>query len=337
MSAVPTGPDGQPIPLPRSAFITGASGFIGRALAEKLRSLGVPVRGMDLVADPAHDVVAGDLTRPESWRERAAGCELFINTAAIVSMNAEWEQYRAVSVHGMRNALQVAEAAGAKRFVHYSSVCALGWDFPDGVDETWPVVIGPDYAYGVSKGASEHLVLATHAAGRMACTVVRPGDVYGPGSRAWLLEPLKLVRAGAMLLPDHGRGRFSPVYIDDLLDGTLRAACLPQGAGQIFILGGGYSVSCAEFFSWHLRWAGRHGAPRGISLANGLRLTAALRWVNKRLGRRDEACPDAMYHLARRGGYSITKARELLGYAPQVDFTEGMRRSEAWLRETGEI
>ena len=55
------------------------------------------------------------------------------------------------------------------------------------------------------------------------------------------------------------------------------------------------------------------------------------------LGRQDETGPDAMYMLARKGGYSIAKARELLGYAPQVGFAEGIKRSEAWLREIGEI
>ena len=96
-----------------SVFITGASGFIGRALAERFRKLGATVRGMDLKADPAQDVIAGDLTKPEGWRAHAAGCELFVNTAAVVSNNAPWQLYRDVSVHGVRNALAVAQDGGA--------------------------------------------------------------------------------------------------------------------------------------------------------------------------------------------------------------------------------
>lgn len=336
-ASLPIGAQGQTPVIPKSVFITGASGFIGRALSDRFRALGATVRGMDLVADPSRDVVAGNLTDPAGWQAHAAGCELFMNTAAVVSTNAEWDTYRQVSVHGMRNALNVARAGGARRFVHYSSAAAMGWDIPDDSDETWPVVIGPDYRYGVAKGASEHLVLAAHASGEMECTVVRPSDVYGPGSRAWLSEPLRLIRARSLLLPRHGEGRFSPVYIDDLLDGTLLASCLPQGAGQIFILGGGYTVSCNEFFGYHWRWAGRSGNPPGLSLANGVRVTRIIQWVNQRLGRCDEACPDAMYMLARPGGYSIAKARDLLGYAPKVSLEEGMRRSEAWLREIGEL
>jgi nucleoside-diphosphate-sugar epimerase len=252
-------------------------------------------------------------------------------------MNAPWDLYRKVSVQGVRNCLDVAIAGGAKRFVQYSSVCAMGWDFEGERDERFPTVIGEEFRYGVAKGASEHLVLAAHAAGEIACTIIRPSDVYGPGSRAWITEPLKAIRAKTLLLPYHGQGRFSPVYIDDLLDGTLLAAGLPQGAGNIFIIGGGHTVSCEEFFGYHWRWAKRGGKPSGISFGTGVLLARIMRWVNQRLGKVDEVCPDTIYILARRGGYSIAKAREVLGYSPKMTLTEGMRRSEEWLRQTGEL
>ena len=331
------GPDGKALPLPKSVFITGASGFIGKALGDRYRAQGCDVRGMDIKADPDRNVIAGNLTDPKGWTRHAAGCELFINTAAVVSMNAPWDTYRRVSVQGVRNALDVAIAGGAKRFLQYSSVCAMGYDFPDNADERLPTVIGESYRYGVAKASSEHLVLAAHAAGEIQCTIVRPGDVYGPGSRAWIIEPLKMVRAGLLILPAGGEGRFSPVYIDDLLDGTQLAAGLPQGAGQIFIIGGGYDVSCNEFFGYHARWAGKSRGPLGIPLELALRATGVGRWVNERLGRVDEVCPDTMLHLARPGGYSIAKAKKLLGYAPKMKLAEGMRRSEAWLREIGEL
>ena len=321
----------------KSVFITGANGFIGRALADRFRKLGATVRGMDLAADAAGDVIAGNLTQPDGWRAHAAGCELFVNTAAVVSNNAPWDLYRQVSVHGVRNALKVAIDGGARRFMHYSSCAAFGWDTPEIVDETWPTVIGEDFRYGVAKGASEHLVLAAHASGAIPCTIVRPTDVYGPGSRAWLIEPLKLVRARTLVLPGHGNGVFSPVYIDDLLDGTVLACTAPQGAGQIFTIGGGYTVSCREFFGHHWRWAGRKGEVPGVSLPLALRIAGAIQWFNRKRGKNDETCPDSVLMLARRGGYSIEKARRLLGFEPKVSFEEGMRRSEQWLREVGEL
>ncbi|HCF3551671.1 TPA: NAD-dependent epimerase/dehydratase family protein [Pseudomonas aeruginosa] len=334
---MPVGAQGQRPAAPRSVFITGAGGFIGQALLKRYRAAGAEVRGMDLRADPANGIVAGDLARPGQWAEHARGCELFINTAAVVSLAAPWEQYRRISVDGVRHCLDVAIDAGARRFVQFSSIAALGWRYPQQADERCAVVIGERYRYGVAKGASEHLVLAAHAAGEIDCTIVRPGDVYGPGSRAWLSEPLKMARAGMLLLPSGGRGRWTPVYIDDLLDGVLLAAGLPQASGQIFHLSANESVSCREFFGHHWRWAGRRGSPRSLPLGLAVALTRVAWGVNRLLRRPGEVTPDTMYMFSRSGDISIDKARRMLGYAPKVDLDEGLRRSERWLRETGQL
>ncbi|HBO4052266.1 TPA: NAD-dependent epimerase/dehydratase family protein [Pseudomonas aeruginosa] len=149
---MPVGAQGQRPAAPRSVFITGAGGFIGQALLERYRAAGAEVRGMDLRADLANGIVAGDLARPGQWAEHARGCELFINTAAVVSLAAPWEQYRRISVDGVRHCLDVAIDAGARRFVQFSSIAALGWRYPQQADERCAVVIGERYRYGVAKG-----------------------------------------------------------------------------------------------------------------------------------------------------------------------------------------
>ncbi|MDX1755233.1 MAG: NAD(P)-dependent oxidoreductase [Marinobacter sp.] len=334
---MPTGKNGQTPLLPERVFITGASGFIGRKLYERYQGLGCEVRGMDLQSDASRNVVAGNLTQPDSWKDHAAGCDLFINTASLVSLAGEWTDYKAVSLAGVRNSLDVAIAGGAKRFVHFSSIAAMGWDYEPGADETAPVAIGEDYRYGVAKGASEHTVLAAHAAGEIDCTIIRPGDVYGPGSRPWLLEPLKLARSGKLILPNQGKGIFTPVYVDDLVDGTVLAAGLENGSGRIFILWGNEEVTCREFFSNHWRWAGNKGRPPSLPLAAALKLTQGIWWLNRKLKRQDETTPDIMLMFARKGGYSIENARKQLGWEPKVKLAEGLKNSEAWLKEISEI
>ena len=191
--------------------------------------------------------------------------------------------------------------------------------------------------YQDAKAASEHPLLAAHASGEIAGTIVRPSDVYGPGSRPWVLIPLEMIRRGQFLLPAHGRGRFQPIYIDDLVDGVLLAAGLAAGAGQIFNLTGGVEVPTAEFFSHHMRWAGRSGPPRSVSTAGAVRITRALQLLGRLRGRPSEASPQTMLMLSKEHGVSIDKARHLLGYAPRVDVAEGLRRTEAWLRAEGRI
>ena len=104
--------------MPSRVFITGASGFIGRALAARLRDRGDEVRGVDLIADEAAGVLAGDLRAPGEWQEAMAGCDVVVHTAALVSNAAGLEASWRLNVLGTRLALEGAARAGAGRFVH---------------------------------------------------------------------------------------------------------------------------------------------------------------------------------------------------------------------------
>jgi nucleoside-diphosphate-sugar epimerase len=152
-----------------------------------------------------------------------------------------------------------------------------------------------------------------------------------------VLIPLELIRKGLFFLPAHGRGLFSPIYVDDLVDGILLAAGLAAGSGQILNLLGVAPVPAAEFFAHHVRWAGRGGAPRSFSTPTAMRLARVAGALSRLLGRPSEASPQTMLMLSKDHALSGEKARKLLGYVPRVDLAEGMRRTEAWLRETGRI
>ena len=94
----PRGAQGQTPAVPRAVFITGASGFIGRALMARYAALGCRVAGIDMVADPARNVVAGDITQPQAWAAQARDCDLFIHTAAVVSLSAIPLRFSQISV-----------------------------------------------------------------------------------------------------------------------------------------------------------------------------------------------------------------------------------------------
>lgn len=322
--------------VPKRVFITGANGFIGRALARRYRAMGAEVRGVDMAADAAWNVVAGDIREVDRWRQQLDGCELVVHTAAVVSMVAPMRVAWDVNCSGTRRLLVACRAAGVVRFVHLSSVAAYGWNFPDGVDESWPLLTNGN-SYTDTKITSEHAVLAAHAGGELGCTIIRPGDVYGPASRAWIVEPIRAIRARQFVLPDCGRGIFSPIYVDDLVDGIVAAAGLPQGAGQIFNLAAGAGVSCAEFFGHHWRWLGRQGAIPSLPASVAIVMAEVGARLARLRGRPTEMGRGTIGLLTRRGTYSIDRARQLLGYAPKVQLAEGMQRSEAWAREVGLI
>lgn len=327
-------PDTEDRSPARRVFITGALGFIGRALAERYRTLGADVCGVDLLADTQARVVAGDVSQPGDWQDAMAGCDLVIHTAAAVSnaagLAAQWQ----LNVMGTRLALDGAARAGAKRFVHFSSIRAFSdLDFPDGVDEHHPVRTDGN-PYVDTKVASEQVVLQAHAAGEIVCTVLRPGGAYGPGSRPWTILLLEAIKTNQFVLPAMGRGIFSPIYIDNLIDGVVLAATRPQAAGQVFTLTDGVGVTCREFFANYYRMLGRRG-PVCLPTTVAVSLAHASAALSRLRGQESEANAITVRSFACRGTFSIEKARRELGYEPTIDLSEGMRRTETWLRNQG--
>jgi nucleoside-diphosphate-sugar epimerase len=141
---------------------------------------------------------------------------------------------------------------------------------------------------------------------------------------------VRAIKERRMVLPAMGRGHVSPVYVDDLVQGVMLAAGRPEGEGQAFTLTGGATVQTREFFGRYARMLGKQtvpAAPTPIVMAMAATLGRATAG--------GEVTPAAIRYIARRGGYSIEKARTMLGYEPAVDLDEGMRRSEEWLRGEG--
>ncbi len=317
----------------RKVFITGALGFMGRALSAQYRTLGTGTCGLDVRADASVNVVAGDVSRPEEWEATLAGCDLVIHTAAIVTNNVSREEAWRVNVLGTRRVLDAAIKAGVKRFVHVSSLAAMRFILEDQADESAPVMPTGN-PYVDTKIASEQVVLAAHAAGEMVCTIIRPADIYGPNSRPWTLIPVQMIQKGLFLLPAHGQGVFRAIYIDDLVNGVMLAAEKDEGIGQIFILGGEVATTCEKFFGHYYRMMGK-GSPRMLSTSTTVAIAEAGRMIFKLLGKPTELGRGAMEMLSKKNTVSNKKAHDLLGWYPQVDLEEGMRRTEVWLREQG--
>jgi nucleoside-diphosphate-sugar epimerase len=315
--------------------VTGGGGFIGRAVCERLVREGCEVAGLDV--DPAAQErlrAAGaefrrcDVTDADATREALADRGLVVHTAAIVGDWGPMDDYIRVNVGGTRNVLDAANAAGADRVVHLSSVTVWGYDLRRDVDDDaeprpcgWP--------YSDTKAASDVL------ARRRGAVVIRPGDVYGPGSIPWTLRPVQSLARGRVAFARGQDGMVTPVYIDDLVDAIVRAASAgDEAAGRGFCVWDGQRVTARDFFLRYARMLGKDGIPslpRPVVNA----AVAAQEAVARRTGKPPDVTQHAMAYLNRRAAYSNARAREELGWEPKVDLDEGMRRAEQWLRAEG--
>jgi nucleoside-diphosphate-sugar epimerase len=318
-----------------SALVTGAAGFIGGRIRERLLEAGTEVRGLDFQTDLRRGIVAGDVTEAGVWQDTAQGADVVIHAAAVLdARRATPEVAWRTNVLGTRHVLDAAIAAGTRRFVHISSINVFGdADLPDEVGEGYPVHPDGD-PFAQSKIASEQVVLQAHAAGEIECTVLRPGDVYGPRSRRWTVLPVDAIRSNRFVLPAKGQGIFSPLFVENLVDAVELAAERPEAAGHVFTITDGVGVPCREFFGHYSRMLGKSPPPVLPSLA-AIGLAALPEAAAKIGGTHTDANRAGMRWLARPGTYSIEKARRLLGYEPRIGLDEGMRITETWLREHG--
>jgi nucleoside-diphosphate-sugar epimerase len=312
--------------------ITGAGGFIGFRLAERALERGWQVRGLELLSQAAARVErigawvqTGDTGDEAAGRRLCGGADAIVHTAAIVGEGGDWARYRKVNVEGTRTMARAAKAAGVARFVHLSSVMVYGFDYPDDIAEDGPLR-GENNPYCQTKIESEAAVREVFPIG---ATLIRPGDVYGPGSIPWVVRPLGAMQKSVFILPDGGRGILNHVYVDNLIDGIF--AAIDRNADGAFNITDGVATTFLDYFNRLARLAGKKSvrtlpAPllRGI-----VRVVGA---AERLFGRPPTALPESIAFINRKGRYSIERARTQLGYTPAIDLDEGFRRVETWLR-----
>lgn len=300
--------------------MTGATGFVGGALARLLRSAGHDV--VALVRDPGRagglrdlgvDLVVGDLDDTAALDRLLAGVDGFFHVAAWYKHGRrEHAALRRANVDGTRNALEAARRAGVPRTV-YTSTIAINSDTGGAVrDETYEHHGPWAVEYDRTKWEA-HQIAKEYAASGLPVVIVQPSVVYGPGDTGSSLGQLtRQVIAGRPVLGPKG-GAASWTHVDDVAEGHVLA--MERGRpGESYILAGD-AASYAEVLSWAKEAAGSRSrlvlVPRPL-----LRVVAAMTAPVERL----VPVPQPMTSEAARAGTATylgdaTKARDELGWS----------------------
>jgi len=317
----------------KRAAVTGAGGFIGGSVCAALASEGADVVGIDLsdeLAEPARAAGAehavADVTDRAAVEAALGGADLVVHAAAHVREWGSMGEFVAVNTRGSATVLDAAEAAGVGRCLQLSSVVVYGYDDPsEQGEESFRRVCGIPYID--TKSASDRLAC------RRGAVVIRPGDVYGPGSVPWIVRPLELARAGRLAVPSPGAGLMLPVYIDDLVDAVLLG--LDRGRpGRAYATWDGVAVPFLDYFTRIAELAG--GPPPRVLPGPLLELAGAASEAFARLrGRPPVFTARAGTFVDRAGTVSTERIRAELGWEPRVALDEGLRRSADWARAQG--
>ena len=326
----------------RTVLVTGASGFVGGHLAIRLATeQGAHVRalvrqtsrtehlqGLDI------QLCQGDITDPDSLRSASDGVDVVFHTAAIAREWGKAEEMHRVNAQGTDNVLRAAVDAGVARVVHTSSIAVYGLEPADGTDESFPFNRASGNPYADSKIAAEELAQMYYQDKGLHVTILRPAEIYGPRSGTTTVGPVLAIRMGWMELIDGGEGLCNHVYVDNLVDAYILAAENDDVAGEGYIISDGIGTPWRDFFGRYAQMAGKGPLP-SITREQAMLKAAEAETKAEARGRTPALTRAAVTLMTQKAVFGIDKARRELGYVPRISLDEGMRLTEAWLREEG--
>lgn len=317
----------------QSVLVTGAGGFIGSHLAERLVREGARVRAMVhyngagrrgwLDESPLADdmqILQGDITDPEQLAPMIRGVDVVFHLAALIGIPYSYaapRSYLRTNTEGTMNVLEAARAAGTPRVIHTSTSEVYGTARRAPIDEDHPLVAQSPYA--ASKSAADQLALAYHRSFALPVLTVRPFNTFGPRQSRRAVIPTIIdqclhptARPARIEL-----GALHPTrdlnFVDNTVDGFIAAALAPNHAlGHAFNLGTGREISIAD-------------------LAN---LIAQRCGVEPDIVSTDERARPPTSEVERLIA-DASNASNALGWTPKVALEEGLDRTIAWFKDRG--
>jgi len=315
----------------RAVLVTGAGGFIGGHLVERLVRDGARVRALvrynsrnergtldwlppDAVREV--EVVLGELRDIESVGRAVAGTEIVFHLGAQIAIPYSFvnpRDYFETNVLGTLNVAQSALAHDVSRIVHTSTSEVYGTARQVPITEDHP--LEPQSPYAASKIAADKLIDSYHRSFRLPATVLRPFNTYGPRQSARAVIPtiISQALAGDVLRLGSLDPRRDLTFVTDTVDGFVRAALAPEAIGRTVQLGTERDVSVGDIV-------------RVVGEVLGRELT-----VKQDADRIRPEASEVMRLVS-----SPRVASELLGWSAQVDLQEGLRRTIEWIEGSRE-
>lgn len=302
-------------------LVTGASGFVGRALCARLAAAGhAVIPAVRRKTGLAREVMVGEIGRSTDWRAALEDCDVVVHLAARVhvmrdDVDDSLAAFRQVNTEGTLNLARQAAQAGVKRFVFVSSIKVNG----EGRDEPYRETDAPapEDGYAISKWEAEQGLHEIARETGLEAVILRPPLVYGSGVKANFRRLLDTVARGWPLPLGAIHNRRSLLYLGNFVDAIRVCVEHPAAAGRTFLLDDGHPVSTPELIR-ALAWA--MGRPaRLLPVPVGV-----LRFVGTMLGKRAP-----VVRLTGSLYVDSSAIRSRLAWTPPYSMAEGLAETVA--------
>lgn len=328
----------------KTVLVTGAGGFLGRYITEKLVASGCKVRALNRKRYASLDALGvktfqGDIQDEQTVYNACQDVEEVYHVASISGIGEPWDRYYRVNTQGTQNVIRACEMNGVRKLIYTSSpsVTFTGEDQKN-VDESAPYPKKWLAHYPHSKALAESAVLSANKENGLLTCALRPHLIWGPRDEALIPRLLSRARSGRLRRVGSGNNLVDMIYVENAAAAHLQAsAALNPGSsvcGRAYFLSQGEPVLCWEWINEILSLADIPPIQKSISL----RTAVNLGWICERVWKvfqieRDPPMSRFLaYQLARDHYFNISRARNDFHYSPEISTEEGMRRLGEFLK-----
>ncbi len=330
----------------KNALITGATGFLGGALAQRLYQDGWLVTGLGRNREAGERLqrqglrfVQADLRDGEAIKLACQAQDVVFHCAAAVGAWGNKRQFYEINVGGTEHVVTGCKAHGVQRLIHVStpSIYFSTHDrFNVKEDDRLPP---PVNIYAASKLRAEAVIDRAHRDG-VAVVTIRPRAIFGPGDTTIFPRLLKVIQSGKLPILGDGKNVQDLTYIDNVVDALLLCVDAPNYAlGRKYNISNGEAVRLWEVLGRLCREFGYLVPTRQMPVALPMALATLLEvgYTLLRIEREPAITRYSVSLLARSMTLDISAAKCDLGYVPRVKVEEGLERFIGWWRDQGSV
>ncbi|MGB2631285.1 MAG: NAD-dependent epimerase/dehydratase family protein [Candidatus Omnitrophota bacterium] len=321
------------------SLVTGASGFIGSHIVERLKRHDEDVAALvrrtsntEFLKTLGVELRYAALDEPEALKKALEGIDRVYHSAALADEWISPEVAYKVNVAGTKNLLEAARQQNVKRFIFVSSLAVLGMRDHHGTPADSPYKKTGD-PYIDTKIDSEKLVFDYYKTYGLPATVVRPGFVFGPRDKKLIPRIVEKIANDKFMFVGDGKNMMNIVYIENLTSAIIAAGASEKAIGQAYNVTNDSGMNIESFIFnitdlWRLKRPKKH-IPKGLAylvcniLEGWARLIKATAppYITK----------TRIKFLSLNLDFDVKKTREELDWRPHISVEDGLRRTKEWL------